>query len=315
MPGNKAGNNIQEHPMNTTTAAESSTTPTAVSHHSRRSKATRRGLAVALGLALPLVGASAALAAPASTATTVKPNFRIALSSHTVAFGSENLGSSTTKTVKLTNTGAKAIHPEDVFSGSSEFALSANSCTGNVVKPGKTCTFSITFAPTAAGAVTGSLKVLTDEGTAAQKVAISGTGVQQLMESYHYLYTFTSPPVINGVATPQSFQGVGYAPAGTYTAGQTITVLDSATGLRQVGTYQIGNVNNAVPLVPAQLNTVAISTYFWGTNHYIVGTGLASGSGGSAGLGSEHGSLIGLGAEGGNVSFSDQQAAIQPIHF
>lgn len=300
------------------TAAGSTTVPTAVSHQSRRSKATRRGLAVAVGLALPLVGASAALASPATTASantaTTKPSFRIALSTHTLAFGNRNLQSASTLSVKLSNTGAKAVHPESVFTGSSELSVSANSCTGVRVAPGKSCAFTVSFTPTAAGAVTASLKVLTDEGTAAQKVAVSGTGVQLLMESYNYLYTFTNPPVINGLATPQSFQGVGYAPAGTYQSGQVIPVMDSATGLRQVGSYRIGNVNNAVPL-SASLNQVGISEYDWGTNHYIVGTGLASGSGGSAGLGSEHGTLIGLGVEGSNVSFSDQQAAIQPIHF
>lgn len=84
------------------------------------------------------------------------------------------------------------------------------------------------------------------------------------MESYHFLYTYTNPPAINGVAAPQSYEGAGYAAVGTYTPGQVITVLDKATGLHEIGQYRIGNVDNTVPADPAKLQTVSVTRYTWG---------------------------------------------------
>jgi hypothetical protein len=144
-------------------------------------------------------------------------------------------------------------------------------------------------------------------------VAISGTGVQQLMEHYYFQYTFTNPPVINGVAAPQSFIGTGYAAAGTYATGQTIDVFD-VTGLRQIGTYRIGAVDNTVALDSALLNTVDVNEYDWGTNRYTAATGLIDQTG-TAGLGSEAGSIAGLGLEGTNASFNDHQPAVVAHHF
>lgn len=276
-----------------------------------------------LGLLIPLGTAGAALAQDTSTAAashaasasrTTTPSYRFSLSSHTAAFDSVNIGANSTLTVTFTNTGAKALHPVSVTSGSSEFSLTGGTCAGAQVAAKGTCTYQATFTPTVAGAVTGSLQVLTAEGTPAQNVALSGTGVQQLMESYHFLYTYTNPPAINGVAAPQSFEGAGYAPVGTYTPGQVITVLDKATGLHEIGQYRIGNVDNTVPADPAKLQTVSVTRYTWGTKAYTPGVGLSSNTG-TTGLGSESGALIGMGAEGTNAPFTDQYPAIHPSHW
>ena len=191
-------------------------------------------------------------------------------------------------------------------------SLSANTCAGASIPAAGTCSYTLRFAPTAAGAVSGTLQVLTTEGTPAQNVTISGTGVQQLMEHYFYQYTFTNPPVINGVAAPQSFIGEGRAPAGTYTTGQTIAVYDT-TGLTQIGTYRIGAVDNTVPL-DATLNQVDVASYTWGTNTYTAATGLADRPG-TTGLGSEAGSIAGLGLEGSAATFNDHQPAVIAHHF
>lgn len=278
-----------------------------------------------LGLLIPLGTAGAALAQDTSTAaaasshvasasSTTTPSYRFALSSHTAAFGSVDIGANRTLTVTLTNTGAKALHPVSLTSGSSEFSLTGGTCAGAKVAANATCTYQTTFTPTVAGAVTGSLQVLVAEGAPAQNVALAGTGVQQLMESYHFLYTYTNPPAINGVAAPQSYEGTGYAPVGTYTPGQVITVLDKATGLHEIGQYRFGNVDNTVPADPARLQTVSVTKYTWGTKTYSLGVGLSSNTG-TTGLGSESGALIGMGAEGTNAPFTDQYPAIHPIHF
>jgi hypothetical protein len=276
----------------------------------------------AAAAALPLVNAATASAAvapaasatSAASATAASPTaaHSFTLSTHTVAFGAKNLGTAATKKVTFKNTGTKALHPVQVLSAPASVSLSANTCAAKSVPAGGSCAYTVRFAPTTAGPVSGTLQVLTTEGTPAQDVAISGTGVQQLMEHYFYQYTFTNPPVINGVAAPQSFIGEGRAPAGTYTTGQTIAVYD-ATGLNQIGTYRIGAVDNTVPL-DSTLNQVDVDSYTWGTNTYTAATGLADRPG-TTGLGSEAGSIAGLGLEGSAASFNDHQPAVVPHHF
>jgi Abnormal spindle-like microcephaly-assoc'd, ASPM-SPD-2-Hydin len=262
-----------------------------------------RVAAAGLALAAPLAIAGAALSGGSAEASTI-PSYAMSLSTHALSFGSVNVGSHLSKSVTVTNTGSKALQPVKVKSGSTRFSASG-SCVNATLAPGTSCKYTVKFTPTAAGTVSGNLQVLSVQGTPAQNVALSGTGVVQQMQAYNYLYTFTNPPVINGVAAPQSFQGTGFAPAGTYAFGQTIPVYDTA-GLTQIGTYRIGTVSEQ-PLDAAQLNTVVVNTYTWGTNHYIAGTGLSSTT-----------ATGGLGSEGGSVNgnpFNDHNPAIVQQHF
>jgi hypothetical protein len=257
--------------------------------------------AAGLAVAAPLA-AAAALAGPAQASTPA--SHALTLSSHTAAFNTVNTGAAASNTITLTNTGSQPLQPVQILSGSAEFNV-GGSCLAATVAAGRTCSYTLTFAPTAAGPVTGTLQVLTLQGTPAQTVTLTGTGVVQQMQSYNYLYTFSNPPAINGIAAPQSFQGTGFAPAGTYTMGQTIPVYDTA-GLNIIGNYRIGAAA-ALPLDPAQLNTVTVTVYTWGTTRYITGTGLAVNPG-TTGLGSESGNING-------ALFTDHNAAIHPSHW
>lgn len=258
--------------------------------------------AAGLALAAPLALAGAALSGTAEASTI--PSYALSLSTHSLAFGSVNVGSHLAKSVTVTNTGATTLQPVKLKSGSGEFKV-GGTCLNATLAPSSSCKYTVTFTPTAGGAVTGTVQVLSVQGTPAQNLTLSGTGVVQQMQAYNYLYTFTNPPLINNVAAPQSFQGTGFAPAGTYTFGQTIPVYDTA-GLTQIGTYRIGTVTDQ-PLNSAELNTVVVNTYTWGTTHYIVGTGLTS-TPTTGGLGSERGTVNGN-------SFTDHNPAIVPMHF
>jgi hypothetical protein len=280
-------------------SSTSTSTSTAAAAGRKVTRLTVAGLAVAA----PLTIAAAALSGTAAQATTV-PSYAMHLSTHSLSFGSVNVGSHLSKSVTVTNTGSKALQPVKVKSGSGRFSV-GGTCVNATLAPSTSCKYTVKFTPTAAGTVAGNLEILSVQGTPAENVALSGTGVVQQMQAYNYLYTFTNPPVVNGIAAPQSFQGTGFAPAGTYTLGQTIPVYDAA-GLNQIGTYRIGTVTDQ-PLDPAQLNTVVVNTYTWGTNHYIAGTGLSSTTA-TGGLGSEGGSVNGN-------SFNDHHAAIFQMHF
>src|SRR5664279_5705674 len=121
-----------------TTSASSASTP-------RPGRAIRRAAVIGLGVALPLVSAGAAFAAPQApaqaAAAAATPKFRIALSTHALAFGAQNTGSSSALSVTLSNTGSKAVQPVQVLSGAAAFTLSGNTCASHPVKPGASCAY------------------------------------------------------------------------------------------------------------------------------------------------------------------------------
>ena len=267
--------------------------------------------AAGLALAAPLAIAGAVLSGPAANATTV-PSYAMSLSTHALAFGSVNIGSHLAKSVTVLNGGSTSLQPVQILSGSKEFKV-GGSCVNATLAPGASCKYTVRFAPSAAGAVTGTLQVLSVQGTPAQSVALSGTGVVQQMQAYTFWYSYTNPPVQNnGVAVPQSYAGTGFAPAGMYTQGQTIPVYDS-TRLTLIGTYQIIAVAADEPLNPSQANTVTVTQYYYGdeTNNtadtYTTSNGLSVTTA-TSGLGSESGALDGYG-------FNDQRPALYPMHW
>src|SRR5215831_5697228 len=90
-------------------------------------------------------------------------------------FGSQNVGTSSgAQTVTLSNTGTGPLTISSV-STSGDFAQT-NNC-GTSVAAGGSCTISVTFAPTATGARTGTLTVTDDAAGSPQLVNLSGDGI------------------------------------------------------------------------------------------------------------------------------------------
>jgi hypothetical protein len=91
-----------------------------------------------------------------------------------LSFGNEAVGStSSAQTVTVTNTGGAAASVSSV-SASGPFA-ETNTC-GSSIAAGASCTVSVTFKPTAAGAATGNLTVSSNATDPTLTVALSGTG-------------------------------------------------------------------------------------------------------------------------------------------
>jgi hypothetical protein len=92
------------------------------------------------------------------------------------AFGDVAVTSSAVQTFTVTNTGAAAQGPLQLsFSGSTTFnGASNNHCSGLTLGGGTSCTFDVTFKPTATGAVTGEVDVV---GMNTIMVGLSGNGI------------------------------------------------------------------------------------------------------------------------------------------
>jgi hypothetical protein len=83
-----------------------------------------------------------------------------------------------TKTFTLANApGAKATGALTVtVPGSAEFSITADACTGRSLGPGKSCTVTVQFAPTAAGTVTATLTAVNNKNAVQATANLSGTG-------------------------------------------------------------------------------------------------------------------------------------------
>jgi len=92
-------------------------------------------------------------------------------------FGAVTVGTTSAgNTLTLTNTGGTAVTVSAVTSSApAEFAITANTCT--TVAAGASCTITVVFSPSAAGARSATLTVTSNGAGSPQAIAASGTGV------------------------------------------------------------------------------------------------------------------------------------------
>lgn len=120
---------------------------------------------------------SGTAAAPVSlTGTGVAPAPQLAITPTSMSFGSVTTGSSGTQQLTLRNSGTADLHVTALTATGSGFSVSGF-ILPLTLTPGTTAVGNVRFAPTTAGAVTGSVTVASDSATAVPPVALSGTGV------------------------------------------------------------------------------------------------------------------------------------------
>jgi hypothetical protein len=95
----------------------------------------------------------------------------VVLSPNSLAFGSHAVGSTTSKTVKLTNAQDKVL---TITSISVPTGYSVSGC-GSSVAAFKSCKLKVTFHPLTSGTFNGTLSVTDDAGDSPQSVALSGS--------------------------------------------------------------------------------------------------------------------------------------------
>jgi hypothetical protein len=102
----------------------------------------------------------------------------VSLSPSSVSFGSQVVGFGTsTQTVTLTNTGAAVLYLDN-FSTSGDFALANDLCSARGIAIGASCTFDVTFTPTAGGVRLGTVSIPTlNTSVSPVTLPLDGTGV------------------------------------------------------------------------------------------------------------------------------------------
>ena len=99
----------------------------------------------------------------------------LSASATTENFGNVTLGSSATATVNLKNTGNSNVTISKVSSAGT--GISASGAADVILSPGQATALTVKFAPTKAGAVTGSVTVASNASNSPVTIAVSGGGV------------------------------------------------------------------------------------------------------------------------------------------
>ena len=206
---------------------------------------------------------TASLTAGAGTAGTVTVSLSgtaapaaapiLSLGATSLDFGSVSVGSSSaTKTTSLSNTGSAPLNLASLVASPAVFALS-HDCPATLAI-GASCTLSLVYTPTAAGASTGSVAIASNAASSPDSIALTGNGVAPAPAALGWIGSSnlsfpdtatgaqSSPlalTLVNGGASPaalQSFQFAGPAaaefsldPSSTCTAGGSLAGGSSCT--------------------------------------------------------------------------------------
>jgi hypothetical protein len=107
------------------------------------------------------------------TGTLSAPTF----SPTSLAFGAQALGTAyAAKSVTITNPNLGPIDFTGTAAVTSGYNIVTDTCSGNIIGAGNTCTIGITFTPAATGSDPGTLSIYDNAATGTQKLGLAGTG-------------------------------------------------------------------------------------------------------------------------------------------
>jgi hypothetical protein len=194
-----------------------------------------------------------------SLSVTFKPNGTgillpaVTLTPASLTFAGQRVGTtSAPQPVILTNSGDGTLNITSIAT-SGDFAQT-NNC-GSAVQPGKNCTLSVTFTPTATGKRTGAISITDNAPGSPQTVSLTGTG------------TSGSRPVVN--LTPASVPFLVLRTVGTTSLPQTVTLTNvggaelDVTGITLTGPDpgDFAQSNNCRPTVASGASCLITVTF------------------------------------------------------
>lgn len=224
------------------------------------------------------------------------------LSANPVAldFGSVVVGSPGTQTITLTNTGGISVIVSGITATGTGFSLIAAPALPLTLTPGQSQAMSVQFAPTAAGAATGSITVTSDASNSPNTVALAGNGVASTLtlnvspnsidfgtvtigQNAVQTVTMTNTGNSSITVTAANVTGTGYSITPALSLPRTLTPGQSQSFTIRFAPTGSGTVTGSVALVSNASNSpTAVS---------LTGSGLAQ--------------LLQLSANPSNVGFGD----------
>jgi hypothetical protein len=192
------------------------------------------------------------LAASLTSCGSASPPLRgnLVASPSSLSFGSVDVGETAAATVSLGNNGSASIQVSKIQFSSPDFSLSAAVALPITLAVGQTYNLTVKFAPSAAGAASGSLTLATSDSSASLTVPLSGTGAVKA----------TSPGLHLGSASV-SFGDIQVG----NTSAQSVTITSSGTAALTIsavtvaGTgFSASGLSLPVTLDPAQTAELVI---------------------------------------------------------
>jgi subtilase family serine protease len=225
-----------------------------------------------------------------------------------LAFPSEAVSTtSAAQSVTVTNTGTANLIISTVTVGgtnASDFAKSADNCTGATVTPSNSCTVSITFTPSATGNRTGSLSFFDNTANSPQTITLTGTGTMSAIAisgvspgsltlvqggsgqavtvnltrtNYTNSITLATSTLPTGVTATYTQPGTGNSGSITLQAAsnaalvtnQTVTITASGSGVSSVTSTFSLTVNAAPSIAISNLNPSSLTLVQGGSSQAV----------------------------------------------
>ena len=163
------------------------------------------------------------------------------------SFGNVTVGSPSTQTIQLSNSGTGTLSITQVSATGSGFSTSSLALP-ITLNAGQASSFTVQFAPAAAGAVTGGVTVVSNAPNSPATIPLSGTGVAQTL-------------VLSFSSTSLGFGNVNTGSSSTLT--ETITNTGNAnvqiSGISESGAgFALSGVSTPVTLTPNQTTTFSV---------------------------------------------------------
>jgi hypothetical protein len=130
-------------------------------------------------------------------------------SASSLSFGNVNAGTSSSQSMTLTNAGNSNVTISSVTVAGAKFSASGISG-GLILSPGQNATLNVTFSPSAAGSLTGSVTVASNASNSPLVISLSGAGVVSVAHSVSLAWTADSSPPFSYNAYRSTISGGPY---------------------------------------------------------------------------------------------------------
>ncbi|MGN6380012.1 MAG: choice-of-anchor D domain-containing protein [Gaiellales bacterium] len=151
-----------------------------------------------------------------------------AVSAQNLDFGNVLLGHSATKTLTVSNSGSSAltIAPGGVglATGGGNYSLSADTCSGQTIAVGNSCTVDVSFHPTLSGAHPGDVSISDNAPGSPQDVSLAGAGLSRFVSIAPASFSFGSMEV-GRLGTSHTFTLTNLNSTGLAIGGSPLTIV------------------------------------------------------------------------------------------
>jgi Protein of unknown function (DUF1573)/Immunoglobulin domain len=178
----------------------------------------------------------------AATLTVVPATFILNGSRTSIPFGAVSTGSSSEVGVTFTNAGNSIVTVSNLSVSGAGFTAGGIS-SGQMLSPGQTATLNVTFAPAAAGSMTGSVTVNSDAASSPFTISLSGSGAQPAGHSVTLNWT-ASTSTVSGYNVYRSTTSGGLYAMLNSSLVNTTTYLDTTVQSGQTYFYSAKSVDS-----------------------------------------------------------------------